>query len=218
MAKEKQGKTNEPLPMEVGHFFATPVAVAMLPDAETRNQALRNAILERRTTSPSREASNLGGWHSDSLIEEWGGPEIGEILEAARTLASRMTLDRQGQPADVNWKTRAWANVNSYGHANEFHYHPGAYWSGTYYVDDGGRLADRSLGGEFEIMDPRGAAVAMYAPSLVMKDGSANTSGSTVEFTPRPGLIMLFPAWLQHQVRPYWGSSERISIAFNLSL
>ena len=44
-----------------------------------------------------------------------------------------------------------------------------------------------------------------------------NTAGSTVEFTPRPGLIMLFPSWLQHQVRPYWGQGERISIAFNLS-
>jgi Putative 2OG-Fe(II) oxygenase len=28
----------------------------------------------------------------------------------------------------------------------------------------------------------------------------------------------MFPAWLLHQVRPYRGGTERISIAFNLSL
>lgn len=217
MAETPRQDFSEALPMEVGHFFATPVIVAMLPDADARNRELREAILRHRAETPSRDASNLGGWHSDSNTEQWGGPRFAEVLAAARSLASRMTLDREGSPAQVNWKIRAWANVNTYGHANEFHYHPGAFWSGAYYVDDGGRLADDSLGGEFELMDPRGPGVAMYAPSLVIKDGSANSSGSTVQFNPRPGLIMLFPSWLQHQVRPYWGSSERISIAFNLS-
>jgi hypothetical protein len=28
----------------------------------------------------------------------------------------------------------------------------------------------------------------------------------------------MFPSWLLHQVRPYRGTAERISIAFNLSL
>ena len=35
---------------------------------------------------------------------------------------------------------------------------------------------------------------------------------------PKAGLMVLFPAWLLHQVRPYKGKAERISIAFNLSL
>ena len=60
----------------------------------------------------------------------------------------------------------AWANVNRSGHGNEFHTHPGCFWSGTYYVDDGGIGADPSLGGEFEIQDPRGIAPAMYRPDL----------------------------------------------------
>ncbi|MCP4201431.1 MAG: hypothetical protein GY769_05790, partial [bacterium] len=32
------------------------------------------------------------------------------------------------------------------------------------------------------------------------------------------GMIIMFPSWLQHAVRPYRGNRERISIAFNLSL
>ena len=37
------------------------------------------------------------------------------------------------------------------------------------------------------------------------------------EFVPRQGLMVLFPAYLQHLVRPYLGQQPRISIAFNLT-
>ena len=50
----------------------------------------------------------------------------------------------------------AWANVNGPGDANICHYHPGAFWSGAYYVEDGGCATDPTLGGEFEMLDPRG--------------------------------------------------------------
>ena len=32
---------------------------------------------------------------------------------------------------------------------------------------------------------------------------------------PTPGLMVLFPSWLQHFVHPFFGKGERISIAFN---
>ena len=35
---------------------------------------------------------------------------------------------------------------------------------------------------------------------------------------PKPGRLVMFPAWLMHQVRPYHGTAERISVAFNLTL
>ncbi|MES1955947.1 TIGR02466 family protein [Salinisphaera hydrothermalis] len=206
------------LDMQVGHFFATPVAATLLDDSEARNAELKERILAERAREGSISASNLGGWHSGRPVSEWAGPRMEEVLAAARQMANRLTMDRSGQSVRIDWSARAWANINEYGHANEFHYHPGVYWSGTYYVDDGGRASDASLGGEFEIMDPRGPGVAMYAPSLVFRDGGHNTGGTNVQFTPRAGLLMLFPGWLHHQVRPYLGSTQRISIAFNLSL
>ena len=206
------------LKIQVGHFFATPVAAALLEDADARNADLKQRILAERDREDSFSASNLGGWHASRPMEQWGGPLIHEILDAARQMANRLTLDRSGKRVEIDWSTRAWANINENGHANEFHYHPGVFWSGTYYVDDGGRATDESVGGEFEIMDPRGPGVAMYAPSLVFNDGGHNTGGTNVRFTPRPGLLILFPGWLYHQVRPYLGTGQRISIAFNLSL
>ena len=47
----------------------------------------------------------------------------------------------------VTWIGNMWANINRTGHGNEFHSRPGAYWSGVYYVDDGGIGTNPSLGG-----------------------------------------------------------------------
>jgi hypothetical protein len=33
---------------------------------------------------------------------------------------------------------------------------------------------------------------------------------------PIPGVMVLFPSWLQHFVHPFFGKGERISIAFNV--
>ena len=146
-------------------LFATPVAALEVPGAEERNAELSAIILKKRETSPSVQASNAGGWHSDREIAAWGGPQVGFILDLAKEMANRLTADRNGKSVQPKWSVMAWANVNGPGDGNICHYHPGAFWSGTYYVADGGCATDPSLGGEFEMLDPRGAGPGMYAPS-----------------------------------------------------
>ena len=199
-------------------LFATPVAALEVPGAAERNAALTAIILRKRNQTPSVQASNAGGWHSDREILSWAGKPVVEILEFAKEIANRLTADRQGKPSPQPWKVMAWANVNGPGDANICHYHPGAFWSGTYYVEDGGCATDPTLGGEFEMLDPRGAGPGMYAPALqfVGEDGASVGAAETIR--PRPGLLFMFPSWLFHQVRPYRGAALRISIAFNLSL
>src|SRR5919109_89470 len=151
---------------EIRSYFATPVIVATLPDADAINAELKRVILERERQDEGVRHSNLGGWQSSWDFEAWGGPPARRLLEAARELATRLTCDRAGKPVRIAWKTNAWANVNRRSHGNEFHTHPGAYWSGTYYVDDGGIGGDHALGGAFEIQDPPGGAPAVYPPLL----------------------------------------------------
>ena len=206
------------LQAEVRSYFATPVVIATLPDAETLNAELEQVILERERQDEGVQHSNLGGWQSSWDFEEWGGPPARRLLDAARGLATRLTCDRAGKPVRIVWKTNAWANVNRKGHGNEFHTHPGAFWSGVYYVDDGGIGEDPSLGGEFEMQDPRGVAPAMYAPLLAFNVPGGHSAGASELISPRSGQMVLFPSWLLHAVRPYLGDRQRISIAFNFSL
>lgn len=199
-------------------LFATPVAAVVLPGAEARNARLQAVILERRHQHRSIQSSNAGGWHSSRDFEEWGGPDAAEVLGYARGVATQLTADRFGNPLKPDWTVQAWANVNGPGDANIAHYHAGSFWSGTYYVDDGGCTADPSLGGAFEMIDPRGAAPAMYAPTVRFAGEDGQSAGSAETIEPRPGLLFLFPSWLMHQVRPYRGAGLRISVAFNLGL
>jgi uncharacterized protein (TIGR02466 family) len=206
------------LEIAVKGLFATPVAAVELPDGARLNAALAPVILERRRLTASVQASNAGGWHSDRDILDWGGTAVGEIIDIAKGLADRLTADRAGKPAHPKWVVQAWANVNGPGDSNICHYHPGSFWSGTYYVDDGGCAADESLGGAFEMLDPRGPGPAMYAPTLKFAGEDGSSVGSAETIRPRPGLLVLFPSWLLHQVRPYRGDALRISIAFNLGV
>jgi uncharacterized protein (TIGR02466 family) len=203
---------------EVRSYFATPVVIAMMPDAERLNAGLGRIILERESADEGVRHSNLGGWQSSWDFEEWGAAPARRLLDAARDLATRLTADRAGRAVRIAWKSNAWANVNRRGHGNEFHTHPGAFWSGTYYVDDGGIAEDHELGGEFEIQDPRGVAPAMYAPQLAFAVQGGQSAGASELIFPKSGQFVLFPSWLQHAVRPYRGERTRISIAFNFSV
>ncbi len=206
------------LDIAVRQVFPTLVAAVDTPDAGPRNAELRERILARRAAAPSMQASNSGGWHSDREIEDWGGPRVAEVLAMARSVANELTRHRSGRAVAPAWAISAWANVNGPGDSNICHYHPGAFWSGTYYVDDGGDASRTQQGGEFEMLDPRGPGPAMLAPTLVFAGEGGLSAGGTETIQPRPGLLFLFPSWLYHQVRAYRGTRERISVAFNLRI
>ncbi len=204
--------------VEIRALFATPVAVVRHPNADRLNALLKDTILQRERDQPSTHHSNVGGWQSSWDFESWGGQGAEMLLKFVMELATRLTKHREGHAIQPEWKQNSWANVNRKGHANEFHTHPGAFWSGVYYVDDAGAATDTSLGGEFEIADPRGVAPAMYRPDLVPSLPGAESSGAYATLQPVAGQALLFPSWLNHGVRAYLGDGERISVAYNLSL
>ena len=203
---------------EARSYFPTPVTVFDLPDDDRLNAALGPLILAREKSQASVDHSNLGGWQSADDFQDWSGDAGAKLLGHGVALANRLTADRDGNPVEIEWRVNSWANINRKGHANEFRTHPGCFWSGSYYVDDGGTADDRSLGGEFEIKDPRGVAPAMYAPDLCYNLPGCQSLGASELIFPRAGAMVLFPSWLSHAVRPYRGSGTRISVAFNFSL
>lgn len=207
----------QPIQIHVQQLFATPVVIMKLPDAARLNPELRSIILARAEWAPSNDHSNLGGWQSTWDIDQWGGAPVARLLEVAKGVATRMTVRRQdGRPARVTWAHNAWANVNRRGDANEAHIHPGSVWSAVYWVDDGGAAADPSLGGAFEVHDPRGVAPAMLAPDLVPAVPGGPAFGASELVQPTAGDMLMFPSWVSHSVRPYRGDGVRISIAINL--
>jgi len=206
--------------VSAGMIFPTPLVSARIEDHAALNKNLSETILARETVETGISVSNQGGWHSLEFLS-WCGAEGEAVLAAARDLVDKMTVMESGggyAAAKLGWVVAAWANVNRAGDLNRPHAHGGAFWSGVYWVNDGGAADDPSLGGLLQFSDPRGVLPQMAAPHLRFALDDCLSDGAARSVQPRAGTLMLFPSWLVHEVTPYRGSHPRISVAFNFSL
>lgn len=200
-------------------IFDTPVIVDEVPDSGALNDALRTVILDRQRKSEGVSISNVGGWHSDTGMVDWGGEQARALCQRIVELADAYTIDLKAKDGPRHrWAAEMWANVSGSGASNRHHCHPGAYWSAVYYVDDGyAGSSDRSLGGELVLFDPRMPMVRMTAPDLRFRGPGDSPDHDEVFLRPAAGRIVMFPSWLNHAVLQYNGSGTRISIAVNLT-
>ena len=125
-------------------------------------------------------------------------------------------LRHAGMDYPINWQLQGWANVNRLGDYHDAHNHPHAYLSGTYYVavpDGQAEIGTRRdlRSGRITFYDPRGA-VNMTA---IKRDPNIEAE-HTVD--PKAGMILLWPAFLNHFVHPNLSQEPRISISFNVVL
>ncbi|MHA6333721.1 2OG-Fe(II) oxygenase family protein [Qipengyuania sp. CAU 1752] len=203
---------------ETRHLFATPFATEILQSA-AGIAALRTAIeAEHARDVQGVTISNIGGWHSNTQMLDWGGEAARALAFKAMQMADALTVDSKSpQASRFGWVPEMWANVSQVGSANQYHFHPGSFWSAVAYIDDGyDGSEDASLGGELQLLDPRMPMVRMTAPDLRMLDRDGQQQQNEISVRPRTGMIVIFPSWLQHAVRPFHGSGTRISIAINL--
>jgi uncharacterized protein (TIGR02466 family) len=206
--------------MQIQGLFPTPLISSVLPNSSGLCADLRALILERRTQSQGEKRSNVGGWQSEADFPAWSGTPGSILIEAVREVADVYTvLVQEGQLERhrIDWGVRAWANVSERGAANELHYHPGAYWSCVFYVDDGGIDGSDAYGGALEFVDPRGPVPLMHAPTVKMAIAQCANAGLGERIYPKNGMLVMFPSWLGHRVTAYNGNGTRISIAINFS-
>lgn len=201
------------------NLFSTPVLTERWEGAERDTEALKAAILARREADPGVSLSNVLGWQSDTEMAVWGGEAAARLRDHVVARCDSFTVDvRAGGRRRFRWLAEMWGNVSPPGASNQTHCHPGSYWSAVYYVDDGyGGSDDKALGGELTFLDPRMPMIRMGAPDLRFQrpDGSRDNQESWVR--PATGLLIFFPSWLMHGVRPYQGSAMRMSIAINVT-
>lgn len=194
--------------------FFVPFLLHRWEGSEALNAKLAEAIDGQRQASAGVRRSNVGGWHSEVGLLEWAGDAgrslVGRMVAMANH-ATRLLFQEHGVVTGppFGWKVSAWANLNLAGDWNNLHFHSGSTWSGSYYVAAGDPApADRPGSGRLVFLDPLLAAQMSFFPKILPEFH---------EVTPEPGLMVLFPSYLQHLVQPYLGRQPRISIAFNLT-
>jgi uncharacterized protein (TIGR02466 family) len=102
----------------------------------------------------------------------------------------------------------AWFHVTRRGGFFGLHNHPNASWSGVYCVDPGQRGS-----GLLTFVNPL-LASNMYLDAANASMRGAFASGVR-QIDLEPGQLVLFPSWVLHDVKPYEGDGERITVAFN---
>lgn len=197
-------------------LFETPVVYSELQGAENLLADLESAIRTQRANSPGVQRSNIGSWHSDTDMLQWGGPAAQQLAHHAIALAKRMSHFLGGTADDLDWTVSMWANVTPQGGLNQTHVHPGNLWAAVLYLDMGKSEGGGDAGGNFYLEDPRFPLCAMRENALRMLGIDGKPQQVEVDFNLSRGNLIVFPAWLRHGVRPYTGSRERISIAMNI--
>lgn len=203
---------------QIRSLFPTPVCVHYLPIAQELNAALRPLVLARMQDSGT-EPTRGQGWRSATDFAEWGGDHAQTLFRVMRELADSVTATRAGGRVSLDWTVQAFAGVRQKGDYLEAGARPGAMWSGVYFVDDGyAKSDDEALGGECELIDPRGAMPAMVAPQYAFRIPGGASAGTSEVIRPATGMFLLYPSWLPRGERLFDGTAQRVSIEFDLTV
>ena len=195
------------------HLFSTPIMEYRWEDSDDLNRRLTDVILEKERASGGKVMSNVGGWHSEANFEQWAGDAGQELIHRVGTLVNHATREYYklyGGKEAIRWRLTLWANVNRDGDFNQGHIHPGATWSGVYYVDAGAPSADRNDNGVLALAHTgrrgRDGVLSGDHASPPRHRAAVRAHGSVSELLVPPGLPLLggpaaYLHRLQHQAR-----------------
>lgn len=194
-------------PTSYEKLFSTPFFSFEVTGHEALNAALIEEGHKLRSQSSGAFKSNKGGWHSSGNLFNETAPCFAMLSVIAETAVKQATRRISKVDLDVlDMKLFAWMNINPIGAYNAPHTHPGAHWSGVYYVSQPEVEDDNA--GRIEFLDPR----SDLPHWRLLKASAFNLKKS---LKPQPGEMILFPSYLVHWVYPNIADDERISIAFN---
>ena len=210
--------TSKPAPlkdhMHREMFFPTSVYYFDHPTEQaTNNHLKKNIDLWHKRDEEGIVRSNSLGWHS--AVDMHHRNEYNDITKWIFAKAEEVFKDQGYDPNSEPVCDNMWANINKKYSHNRNHTHPGALWSGVYYIQapkDSGRLWFTDPRGEPHMIMPR----YKKRPSFTWRE---------VYYEPIPGRLLIFPAWLVHEVEPNLNKEFenddnrgwRYSISFNLN-
>ena len=117
--------------LEMEKILLWPTPVYHFKTENIDNDKIKEIILEKEKTEPTRELSNRGGWQSHAnVLKDDGFSKIEDFLyDCTSHILKDIFID------DVKFFiVSSWANVNRKGDYNETHFHGNSHWSFVYYI------------------------------------------------------------------------------------
>ena len=189
-------------------FFSTPIWASKIDNYEIINKEMLEYIIDLQSKDPEGVLkSNFKGWHSKDFDIKHEQPKnfIEGIKKNINLALNDMGWDLSSQTVKIK---SVWAIINEKDAWNQKHHHSNSDLSAAYYVSAHDNC------GDIVFYDPRPAPVHNHPISK-----SPNKLNATVNsIKPEPGMLVLFPSYLEHSVNPNKSNKKRIVISFNLSL
>lgn len=189
-------------------LFSSPLFRYEVANHEALSAALLKEGAGMRAEDEGVVKSNRRGWHSTGNLFTRPSDCITELRVAAEMSVLRATrkMTSKVDPETLKMKLFGWMNVNPKDGYNAPHTHPGAHWSGVYYVSQ--PETDDGSSGMIEFVAPR-----VDLPHWEILQTSAFRLKRRIR--PSAGEIILFPSYLLHWVYPNETDADRVTIAFN---
>jgi uncharacterized protein (TIGR02466 family) len=209
--------------VEVTPFFAVPFGFAKAESFDAVHGQLRELFLQRaaqgeRYANPRPLTQrNTQVFESEFQLFKWQERCVQQLKEFCWRHLMQMIGQLNGYDVPTLGRmliySDSWYHITRRGGFFALHNHPNASWSGVYCVDPGKSDADKPDSGLLSFMSP------MVTSAMFIDAATANLKGAFAyhirHVRLEPGQLVLFPSWVMHDVKPYQGEGERITVAFN---
>ncbi len=186
--------------MQKENWFCTPIWFDNL-DFDI-NIVARKCLQLKEEGYANRVLSNVGGWQSINIHLD----QFSEF-QVIKEIINRKLIDLQGyiNSSYPLMLDNIWININERGDYNNIHVHPVSAFSGTIYIQTDDRTGKIRFFNDF------------YMPKhYPVKLDNSDLFYQNVTYTPKNGMIIIFPSWIPHEVTSSDSDIPRISMSFNI--
>jgi uncharacterized protein (TIGR02466 family) len=149
--------------------------------------------------------SNLGGFRTYDVAKTPGFEQLRAHIVSTINTEILNGKWYPGGPIDESYIVGMWSVINNRGHANSVHNHPNSWFRGVYCakVPEGNQIA-----GNICFRDP-------ILARIFSRSFYRTVQSELCRLPPEDGLMVPFPGWFEHAVRPNQTDEDRIAISFN---
>ncbi len=201
-------------------LWGSPCFITTNPYHDLLSEALINAIYADIGEQANRVQSQVAITAKNNLAEstldflDRDNADIQTLSVYLSDLITTVAFEvNQGfwpEEADAeNTIIESWYHVTKNGGYHDAHSHPNCSWCGIYYLDIG-ETNFEARNGLNRFYDPR-----VNADHFLDAGSQYLNSTGIWDIEPQNGQVVIFPSYLKHSALPYFGSKDRIVIAFN---
>ncbi|HMM66296.1 MAG TPA: putative 2OG-Fe(II) oxygenase [Dokdonella sp.] len=209
--------------MSVFPLFSVPFVRTKLNNPAAINAELRSLFLKReaegaswRNPQPTMPIPK-GLYESKFDLFSWPDRCVQQLHEFCMLelfkVIGEVNAYKLDELRELESQTHAWFHVTRRGGLFSSHNHPMASWSGVYCVDAGSSDPGETDSGVLHFQNPHQLASMYTDPANNRMIDAYSLKGCNFHLA--AGELVLFPSWLFHEVSPFKGTGERITVAFN---